>query len=112
MGMPKGVSGNPNGRPKNVPNKSTEAMRNVLADFFHRNAGELDALFHQIKAESPKEAFKAVMETAEFVMPKLARVESKNETNLTADVNISLTESDRELISRYHAEKVTKQIDG
>ena len=71
--MPKGITNNPNGRPKGIPNKNTEAMRNVLADFFHRNAGELDALFHQIKAESPKEAFKAVMETAEYVMPKLNR---------------------------------------
>lgn len=101
MGMPKGVSGNPNGRPKNVPNKSTEAMRNVLADFFHRNAGELDALFHQIKDESPKEAFKAVMETAEYVMPKLQRTTVGGDPESPLQVNVNLSLTDKELIERY-----------
>ena len=75
MANRKGNVTNPLGRPKGVPNKATEAMRNALADFFHRNAGELDSLFQQIKADSPREAFKAVMETAEYVLPKLARNE-------------------------------------
>lgn len=75
MANRKGNVTNPLGRPKGVPNKATEAMRNALAEFFHRNASELDSLFQQIKADSPREAFKAVMETAEYVLPKLARQE-------------------------------------
>lgn len=63
------------GRPKGVPNKSTDSMRNALADFFNRNAEHLDALFHQIRAENPREAFKAVMEVAPYVMPKKAAIE-------------------------------------
>lgn len=76
-GPGKGKTNNPNGRPKGVPNKSTEAIKMVMAEFVGKNMDDMQGLFNEIRANNPQKAFDILLAAAEYVVPKLARTEQQ-----------------------------------
>ena len=77
MGAPafkKGQKAGP-GRPKGIPNKSTQTAREAIAQFVDGNADRLAGWLDQIAAENPQKAFDAFMSVVEYHVPKLARTE-------------------------------------
>ena len=77
MGAPalkKGQKPGP-GRPKGLPNKSTQTAREAIALFVDGNADRLSGWLDQIASESPEKAFRAFMDVVEYHVPKLARTE-------------------------------------
>ena len=87
MAQIKGQTGNPNGRKKGVPNKSTTKAREAIAAFVDSNTPRLERLLDKIENghkdeegkvlsdPDPKGAFDAITKVMEYHMPKIARVE-------------------------------------
>jgi hypothetical protein len=71
----KGVTNNPNGRAKGIPNKATTKAREAIALFVDENSQKLQVWLDQVAADSPAEAFKLFQSVVEYHIPKLARTE-------------------------------------
>jgi hypothetical protein len=71
----KGQKGGP-GRPKGLPNKSTQTAREAIARFVDGNSDRLQGWLDQIAAEKgPEAAFDCFATLLEYHVPKLARTE-------------------------------------
>lgn len=77
----KGVSGNPNGRPAGVPNKSTGKIREAFQKLIEDNLENMTMWLSDVAAEDPKAALDILNKMAEYTTPKLARVENSHEVS-------------------------------
>jgi hypothetical protein len=68
MGLKKGMTNNPNGRPKGIPNKSTNELRQWLSDFVH---GQRDQILADWQALEPKDRIIMFEKLMRFVLPTL-----------------------------------------
>lgn len=101
--MPKkGVSNNPNGKPKGTVNKTTALAREAIARFVDGNIERLQSWLDQIAADDPKDAFNCFKDVMEYHLPKQQRttVVGDGEEN-AVHVNQSLSLSDAEILNRW-----------
>ena len=76
MAQRKGQTGNPNGRPKGVPNKVTNDLRETVVKFVNENSHKFQGWLDDIQSEHGSlEAFKRVEALLEYAMPKHQRIE-------------------------------------
>jgi hypothetical protein len=76
--MPKkGVSNNPNGRNKGVPNKVTMEIKEAFKNLIELNTPNMISWMQDIADKDPAKALSLCADLAEFVVPKLARTETK-----------------------------------
>jgi hypothetical protein len=80
----KGQKGGP-GRPKGLPNKSTQAAREAIAAFVDGNADRLQGWLDEIAAQAAFDAFSTLLE---YHVPKLARQEITGKDNGPVKVQI------------------------
>lgn len=83
----KGQSGNLGGRPKGIGNKSTEKVKKAFTALVEDN---LDQLRDDINEMEPKDRAYFLKELAEYVLPKLARSENKNEN--TGEITVRVVD--------------------
>ena len=63
------------GRPKGVPNKSTQIVREAIANLLERNAPNMDKWLNEVAADDPYKALDLMNKLSEYHIPKLARTE-------------------------------------
>lgn len=78
MPYTKGLSGNPNGRKKGVPNKITQDLRGSLQSFLETNEATFQATFDQLE---PKDKIRYYIDLLPFVVPKLQSTQLMVEDN-------------------------------
>jgi hypothetical protein len=81
MAIGKGTPGP--GRPKDVPNKVTQATREAFQLLVDQNFDQLQAWINATAQDSPKDAFYMVMDLAAHCVPKLKAIEVTGEVQQT-----------------------------
>lgn len=81
QGIGKGTPGP--GRPKDVPNKVTQATREAFQMLVDGQFDNLNAWINSTAQDSPKDAFYMVMDLASFCIPKLKSIEMSGEVKQT-----------------------------
>lgn len=75
MGLPKGRTGNPFGRPKGSQNRATAEAREALKQLVTHNLPEMQEWLNRVAEQDPGKAMDLVIKMCEFIIPKLARQE-------------------------------------
>jgi hypothetical protein len=74
MGMPKGISGNPAGRPAGIENKITTKFKGLVNLIIEDN---LKSFNEDLKSLEPKDRLNIIVKLMEFVLPKSHKIEGE-----------------------------------
>ena len=75
MPFKEGQSGNPNGRAKGKPNKTTKEIREAYQKLVEDNLTNMTKWLTEVAAENPEKAMDLMLKLSEYMIPKLARQE-------------------------------------
>lgn len=81
------------GRPKGSQNKATADARAAFSQFIDANAPKAQELWERVAKDDPARALELLAKLAEFVMPKLARTETKHEGEVTLVPRLTIIKS-------------------
>jgi hypothetical protein len=85
MGLTKGITNNPNGRPKGIPNKSTNDLRQWVGDFIE---GEREQIVSDWKALEPKDRIVMFEKLMRFVLPTLQATTLQTDFDRMTDADL------------------------
>ena len=85
MPQPKGKTGNPNGRPKGSPNKTTQSVREWLTRLIDDNREQIRK---DLAALEPKERLQVLEKFMQYTVPKMQSVEARVDIDRLSDSQI------------------------
>lgn len=72
MGLQKGMTNNPNGRPKGSENKINYEIREVFKELLDKH---IDSISKDIEFLTPKDRINVLLKLSEFVIPKMRSID-------------------------------------
>jgi hypothetical protein len=75
MPFKEGQSGNPNGRAKGKPNKTTKEIREAYQKLVEDNLTNMTKWLGEVARDNPEKAMELMLKLSEYMIPKLARQE-------------------------------------
>jgi hypothetical protein len=69
----KGESGNKRGRPKGVPNKSSEHIKSIFAKLLENNLPKMQEYIQRVANDDPAKAIELMIKISERFVPKLSQ---------------------------------------
>jgi len=79
MGQKKGQTGNPDGRPKGVPNKTTKQARELFVAIMNGQIDYIAEALEAVRQESPTKYLEALAKLFQYTMPKQIDVKTDGE---------------------------------
>ena len=106
MGLPKGKTNNPKGRPRGSRNKINYDLREVIGEFLAKRLCKIDDVYDQL---TPREQAKFIIDLLNFALPKLQTIEKESEKS---DEQINVYEQiNRKLIEEGYEPKTPITVD-
>ncbi|MFO7656340.1 MAG: hypothetical protein R6W78_04675 [Bacteroidales bacterium] len=102
MGLSKGQTNNPAGRPRGSKNKATEVIRQKVEDFITLKIDEVETVWKQLEA---KDKMQFLTKILDFVMPKLKATDSDLNININSLSDSELTRLCDELLSKLNEDE-------
>ena len=75
MAFKKGTSGNPRGKAKGTPNKTTAEIKEIITKVVGNQLDMLESDLTNIRKESPARAAEIYMKMVEYVLPKMSKLD-------------------------------------
>ena len=91
----KGLSGNPNGRPKGAVNRTTPEIRDAIQKIV---ASNIDSLEEDLEKMTPYHRWCIIEKVTKYFMPALNK--NENDTNVSGEINfnVNFTDNGRPMI--------------
>lgn len=87
MGYVKGMTGNPDGRPKGTPNKINQQLRETIGDFLLNNFSKV---IEDFEALQPKDRAKLYCDLLQYGLPRLQAVQMEGDFEKLTDGELDL----------------------
>jgi hypothetical protein len=95
MAFKKGESGNPNGRKKGTPNKTTAEIKEIITRIVGNQLEHIEKDLDRIRKTDPAEAMRLSSKFIDYVIPKQTTMELQGELNHKVEkVIIEIKKSD------------------
>lgn len=95
MGFVKGKSGNPNGRKKGIPNKTTSEIKEIITRIVGNQLEHIEKDLDKIRKNDPAEAMRLSQKFIEYVLPKQTKIDLEGElTHKVQKVVIEIKKKD------------------